>query len=213
MNAIPDSLCVAIKDEVIDVPFEAFSWKFGLSSFQIESAGKSYECICLHLGDFLKDQRDEMPVRIHSGCLTSEVFGSPRCDCEWQLKHALRYISQQKMGMLIYLPWQEGCGNGLHQKIKSFRQMDNWDMTSSEAYESLGLSPDKRDYRPAIALLFRFNLLRIQLITNSPAKIAAVSGAGIEITRRIPSIMQTTDQYLTKYMDSKAQQFGHYING
>lgn len=115
--------------------------------------------------------------------------------------------------MLIYLPWQEGCGNGLHQKIKFFRLMDDFRMTTSEAYTSLKLPPDNRDYRPAIAILFRFNLLRIQLITNNPAKLDAVTRGGIEITRRIPSIMQTTDPYLLKYLYSKVQQFGHLING
>lgn len=213
MNTIPDNLCVNIRDEVISVPFEAFGWDFELSSFQVESAGKSYECFCLHRGDFSKWQRDGVPVRIHSGCLTSEVFGSPRCDCGWQLEHSLRYISQAERGMLIYLPWQEGCGNGLHQKIKSFRLMDDFGMTTSEAYTSLGLPPDNRDYRPALAILFRFNLLRIQLITNNPAKLDAVTRGGIEIVRRIPSIMQTTDPYLLKYLDSKAQQLGHLING
>ncbi len=91
--------------------------------------------------------------------------------------------------------------------------MDDFGMTTSEAYTSLGLPPDNRDYRPALAILFRFNLLRIQLITNKPAKLDAVTRGGIKIIRRIPSIMQTTDPYLLKYLDSKVQQFGHLING
>ena len=116
------------------------------------------------------------------------------------------------MGMLIYLPWQEGCGNGLHQKIKSFRLME-MGMTPSEAYTTLGLPSDNRDYSPAVAILFRFDLLRIQLITNNPLKLDAVTRSGIEIVRRIPSIINTTDPSLLKYLDSKVRQFGHLIHG
>lgn len=204
---------LTIRDEELSVPFEAFGKLFKLSSFQVETASQSYECFCLHQGKLSEWQKDAIPVRIHSGCITSEVFGAPRCDCGWQLKHALDYISQIKKGLLIYMPGHEGCGNGLHNKVKSFRLMDNLGMTSSEAYASLGLPPDDRDYRPAIAILLRFNLSRIQLITNSPAKIDAVKSGGIEIIKRIPTVIPTADPHIIKYLDSKVEQFGHLING
>jgi len=212
MKMIPDSLSARITDEDTYLPFKAFNWDFDLSAFQVESQGLIYECICLHRGNLRDVGENGVPIRIHSGCLTSEVFGSPRCDCAWQLKHSLEYIVSFDQGMLIYLPWQEGRGNGLFEKVRSFRLM-NAGMTTSDAFAGLGLPRDNRDYAPALAILFRFGLTRIQLITNNPAKINAVRMAGIEIIKRIPSIMQTRDSHLLRYLNSKALQFGHLIDG
>lgn len=212
MNIIPEHLSVKITDEVICLPFTAFGLQFELSAFQLESSGKIYECMCLHRGGLLKGDKNGVPVRIHSSCLTSETFGSPKCDCAWQLKHALNYIADSNNGMLIYLPWQEGRGNGLFQKIKTFPLMSAG-MNTSEAFSALCLPSDDRDYTPAVAILHRFGLTRIQLITNNPDKIDAVQTSGIEIVRRIPSIMETDDPYLLNYLKSKALQHGNLMYG
>lgn len=203
---------IKIVDEIMSIPFKAFGIEFELSAFKLESSDTTYECMCLHQGCLSNTDNAGIPVRIHSGCLTSETFGSIRCDCAWQLKHSLHLINAFKKGLLIYLPWQEGRGNGLFQKIKSFPLMNDG-LTTAEAFSKLDLPRDNRDYNPAVAILHRFGMNRIQLITNSPDKINAVKMGGIEIVNRIPSIMDTNDPYIIKYLDSKVRQFGHLISG
>ena len=210
MNPIPNFLKAVIKDEVISVPFRSLDWDFFISVFQIEHAAKTHECVCLHLGDLSKSEANGIPVRIHSGCLTSEVFKSSRCDCEWQLKDSLKFIHEALKGVLIYVPEHEGRGNGLLQKVKSFQLMDNG-LTSAEAFAALGIPQDTRDYTPAIATLYRLGVTRIQLITNNPAKIKAAQSSGLEVVDRIPSVMQTTDPEVLSYLKSKRKQLGHLI--
>lgn len=210
MKIDPEIHCPKIIDEVTFVPFLSFGVQYQLSAFKIELTGNIFECMCLHHGDLADENFDEIPVRIHSGCITSEVFGSQRCDCAWQLRHSLQYIADSGKGFLVYLPWQEGRSNGLVQKIKTFPHMDIG-MTTCNAFNALGLPVDNRDYTPAVAVLFRFGLTRIQLITNNPNKISAMQANGIEVAKRIPSVMKTEDPYILEYLDSKAHQLGHLI--
>jgi len=199
-----------IKDEVLSVPFNTFDKEFELSAFLVEYSGKVYECLCLHLGKLGKDKQEGVPVRIQSTCVTSEVFGSKKCDCAWQLRYSLDLIAKFRKGILIYLPWQEGRGNGLFQKIKSFKLMESG-MTTAEAFNALRIPQDSRDYTAPLAVLSRFGIVRIQLITNNPNKINAVTAAGFEIVKRIPIVMQTNDPQLLAYLNSKKLQFGHLI--
>ena len=211
MLSIPKHLEVTITGEVLSIPFKTPRYDFLISAFEVERAGRRYECVCLHHGD-LTAGCEGIPVRIHSGCTTGDVFQSLRCDCAWQLEYSLQYIADSSAGLLIYLPMQDGRGNGILQHIKSFLLMDQG-LTTADAFSALGVQQDRRDYTPALVALYRLGVTKIQLITNNPAKIHEVQTAGLQVIRRIPCIMRTTDPHVLNYMRSKALQLGHLIEG
>jgi GTP cyclohydrolase II len=151
-----------------------------------------------------------IPVRIHSGCLTGEVFGHMGCDCAWQFNHALKLISAASKGVVVYLPHHEGRGNGLFQKVKSFRLM-NEGLSSEQAFSKMGIPLDARDYTVAMVVLRRLGLQRIRLITNSPAKLEAARHYGFEVVERIPTIVETIDARLLEYLEAKRTHQGHLI--
>lgn len=208
MPQIPDHLNAVIADHVKPVPLRGLNSDLEISAFRIKCSTGNYECICLLSGNFNVINNDGVLVRIHSGCLTSEVFQSLRCDCAWQLEHSIECIKKSPSGIIIYLPEHEGRGHGLLQKVKSFHLMDEG-LTTAEAFDILGLQQDTRDYTPAFAILFWLGITRIRLITNNPSKVDAARLAGLEIMERIPSIIQTSDPHLLDYLKSKVLQFGH----
>lgn len=146
-------------------------------------------------------------MRIHSGCVTGEVFGSTWCDCAWQLRHANRYIVKTGVGLIIYAPWQEGRGNGIVAKIRSLQLMD-LGLTSQKAFESLKLGQDERRYDVAIAVLRHLGLGRLRLLTNNPLKLRAIVDAGFDV-RRVRSWMRSNNTTLAGYLLSKRIDLGH----
>jgi len=154
------------------------------------------------------DGRDNIPVRIHSECLTGDVFGSKRCDCRDQLIRSLVYLGKQEYGMLIYLR-QEGRGIGLLDKIKAYSlQEQGYDTV--EANLMLGLPADKRDYSFAVDVLKYFHIKSIKLMTNNPSKIDFLEENGITISERIPVKSEPTP-YDEFYLDTKRVRMGHQI--
>jgi GTP cyclohydrolase II len=144
-------------------------------------------------------------VRLHSECLTGDVFGSLRCDCGTQLKTSLEKIAEQG-GVLLYMR-QEGRGIGLHNKIEAYHMQDEG-MDTVQANEALGFEPDLRNYDQAIEILNHFGLKSIRLLTNNPGKVTALKNAGIIITERIPLISPYND-YNKDYINTKREKLGH----
>ena len=200
----------AIIDDVLSVPIETHEGVFLVSAFRVKCGTQTTEFASLHIGDVSEEEPLGIPVRIHSGCITGEVFGDLRCDCSWQFKHALKFIAAASKGVVVYLPQHEGRGNGLLQKVKSFRLM-NEGLSSVMAFGELGIPLDVRDYAPAMAVLRRLGLKRLRLITNNPAKIDSARQYGFEVIGRIPSIIETSDARLVEYLESKKTQLGHLI--
>jgi GTP cyclohydrolase II len=144
-------------------------------------------------------------VRLHSECLTGDVFGSLRCDCGVQLQSSLKRIAQEG-GMLIYMR-QEGRGIGLHHKIEAYHMQDSG-LDTVQANEALGFEPDLRNYDIAIGILKLFGLESIRLLTNNPSKVTALEDAGIKVVERIPLISPFND-YNKNYLNTKREKLGH----
>ncbi|HHJ39452.1 MAG: hypothetical protein AXA67_09060 [Methylothermaceae bacteria B42] len=150
----------------------------------------------------------EVPVRVHSECLTGDVFGSHRCDCGEQLDEALRIIGQSQCGVLIYLR-QEGRGIGLFKKLQAYNLQDQG-LDTVDANLKLGHQADERDYRIAALILQDLGVKSVQLITNNPKKIKDLEKYGIDITRRIPIEVGHTHENLS-YLKTKAEKMAHFL--
>lgn len=153
--------------------------------------------------------REGVPVRIHSECLTSEVFGSLRCDCRAQLDRAMDFIAQQGCGVLLYLR-QEGRGIGLGNKIRAYALQQEQGLDTVEANLRLGFADDLRKYDIAAEMLRALDVLSVDLITNNPLKIAGLVDEGVPVRRRIPSRTLTNPLNLA-YLKTKRDRSGHLI--
>jgi 3,4-dihydroxy 2-butanone 4-phosphate synthase/GTP cyclohydrolase II len=153
---------------------------------------------------------DDVLVRVHSQCLTGDIFGSSRCDCGEQLDLALRMIAQAGRGVLLYLG-QEGRGIGLVHKILAYQLQDQGQDTV-EANESLGFKADQRDYGIGAQILAELGLHRIRLLTNNPRKFVGLAGYGLEIVERIPVEVPASD-HSRKYLRTKKEKLGHLLRG
>ncbi len=150
----------------------------------------------------------EVLVRMHSECLTGDVFGSLRCDCGSQLRAALKQISEKGRGVIVYLK-QEGRGIGLHNKIRAYELQDQGHDTVS-ANEALGFKPDLRDYGIGAQILLDLGLKRICLLTNNPRKIVGLEGYNLEITSTEP-LRVGRGEHNEGYLDTKKSKLGHLL--
>ena len=154
---------------------------------------------------------DENPilVRVHSQCLTGDVFGSLRCDCGEQLEIALQNIENAGRGVLLYMR-QEGRGMGLKDKIRAYHLQDNEGLDTVEANERLGFPPDLRDYGIGAQILVDLGVKKMRLMTNNPQKVKGLSGYGLEIVERLP--LQTTPTPFNQgYLQTKRTKLGHLL--
>ncbi len=150
----------------------------------------------------------ECPVRVHSECHTGDVWGSLRCDCGEQLDAALRYISEQDFGAVIYLK-QEGRGIGLHNKLLAYALQDRG-LDTVEANEQLGLPAEARNYADAAEIIRRLKIHSVVLLTNNPDKLSKLSREGIRISRREPLIIQP-NPHSRRYLNTKKLKMNHLI--
>jgi GTP cyclohydrolase II len=147
-----------------------------------------------------------VPVRIHSECMTGDVFSSLRCDCKDQLDQSLHLISKQETGIIIYLR-QEGRGIGLFNKIKSY-DLQEHGLDTVEANNHLGLASDGRNYNAAAYILKELRVRSVQLITNNPQKVLGLEKHGIIVAKQIP-IKTEIHQYNKHYLKTKRDKMGH----
>jgi GTP cyclohydrolase II len=197
----PDPNCVAMS-AVADLPT-----RFG--DFRVVAFGdrNKAEHAALIKGDVW--DRDDIPVRLHSECLTGDAIGSLRCDCRDQLEASLRFIGEQEAGLVLYLR-QEGRGIGLVNKIQAYALQDDG-LDTVEANQALGFRDDERDYGVAAHMLRLLDVGSIQIITNNPRKIAGLEQHAVRITGRIPLVVPPNEHNVF-YLSTKAQRSGHYID-
>jgi 3,4-dihydroxy 2-butanone 4-phosphate synthase/GTP cyclohydrolase II len=164
--------------------------------------------VALVLGQIGPD--DQVLVRVHSQCLTGDIFGSSRCDCGDQLHRALEIIQRRGQGVLLYLR-QEGRGIGLVHKIMAYQLQDQGQDTV-EANEALGFKPDQRDYGIGAQILAELGLHQIRLMTNNPRKFVGLEGYGLEIVERVPIEIPPSDAS-RRYLRTKKEKLGHILRG
>ena len=164
------------------------------------------EHLALVLGEIGPD--DPVLVRVHSECLTGDVFGSKRCDCGAQIDLALHLIAQEGEGVFLYMR-QEGRGIGLHNKIKAYALQDSG-LDTVEANASLGFGPDLRHYGIGAQILVDLGVRNMRLLTNNPKKVIGLEAYGIRLVERVPIIVPSTPEN-ERYMETKHQKLGHLL--
>ncbi len=197
-----DKVCVRI-EAIAELPSRFGD--FHIVAFWNNRDGKEH--VAIIKGDVLG--AEDVPARLHSECLTGDVIGSLRCDCRDQLEAALRMIGQMDRGIVLYLR-QEGRGIGLTNKIRAYSLQDQG-LDTVEANLALGFRDDERDYAVAAHMLMSLKVKSIKLITNNPKKIQQLTDHGIEISDRIPHIMEPNEHNLF-YLETKAAKSGHMID-
>jgi GTP cyclohydrolase II len=194
-------------NKVAEADFPSRFGHFRIYGFEGVKATGVEEAVVLRLGDI--SAPDGAPlVRIHSQCLTGDVFHSLRCDCRSQLELALDQIVAEGRGLVIY-EHQEGRGIGLLNKLRAYELQDGG-LDTVQANVALGFKPDLRDYALPAAIIRYFKIERVRLLSNNPEKVSALENAGITVVERAPIIappVETTREYLK----TKREKMGHLL--
>jgi 3,4-dihydroxy 2-butanone 4-phosphate synthase/GTP cyclohydrolase II len=152
---------------------------------------------------------DPVLVRVHSQCVTGDVFHSQRCDCGEQVELALERISEEGRGVLVYMR-QEGRGIGFCNKIRAYALQDNEGLDTVEANEALGFAADRRDYGIGMQILVDLGLKEIRLLTNNPSKRAGLEGYGLEVVELVPIVVEP-NPHNVRYLETKRDKLGHIL--
>jgi 3,4-dihydroxy 2-butanone 4-phosphate synthase/GTP cyclohydrolase II len=150
-------------------------------------------------------------VRMHSECLTGDVFGSQRCDCGDQLKRSLQMIGEEGRGVVVYMRHHEGRGIGIVNTLRAYRLQEEEGLDTVEANLHLGFPPDPRDYGIGAQILVDLGLHKIRLLTNNPGKRAGIQGFGLEVVERVPLVTSPNDSN-RKYLETKQAKMGHLLD-
>tara|TARA_B100001540_G_scaffold109118_1_gene97935 strand:+ start:456 stop:1664 length:1209 start_codon:yes stop_codon:yes gene_type:complete len=193
-------------EEISSVPFPTHLGEFELKLFEDKINNDHH--VAVVKGD-IKQDLDTL-VRVHSQCLTGDIFGSLRCDCGLQLEESLKMIEKNGRGVLVYLR-QEGRGIGLKNKIKAYQLQDKG-LDTVEANHKLGYKADLREYGIGAQILIECNVGKMNLLTNNPKKIIGLQGFGLEVTKRV-SIETKVNCVNKKYLETKRDKLGHLILG
>jgi GTP cyclohydrolase II len=148
-------------------------------------------------------------VRVHSGCVTGDIFHSLRCDCYPQLQAAMDLILSSPLGVLVYLPYQEGRGIGLVNKIRAYALQDQG-YDTVDANVAIGAPIEARDYDLAAHILFDLGFPEIKLLTNNPAKVEALTEEGVDVLEQIPLIVKASP-YNQRYLNTKKHRMAHKL--
>ena len=195
--------CLVEQGEEVDMPTEY--GHFHLIPFRQKSNG--LEHIALIKGEWKEDE--PVLVRVHSSCMTGDIFGSERCDCGEQLHKAMRMIEKEGKGVVLYLN-QEGRGIGLMAKIAAYKlQEEGYDTVDANIH--LGYDPDERDYGVGAQILGMLGVRKIRLLTNNPVKRVGLEAYGLEITENVP-IEITPNKYNKRYLETKKERMGHTLH-
>jgi GTP cyclohydrolase II len=192
-------------EKIAEAEFPTEYGEFRIFGFRTDDEN-SEEAVVLLMGEI--SPAEPLLVRIHSECLTGDVFHSLRCDCRAQLDLALEQIATEGGGMLIY-EHQEGRGIGLLNKLRAYELQDKGADTV-EANVRLGFEADLRDYALPVAILRHFGVSRVRLMSNNPEKIGALEAAGITVTERVPAIAPAVESR-RHYLRTKREKMGHLI--
>ncbi len=169
------------------------------------SAVDSREHIAFVMGDI--GEGEDVLTRVHSECLTGDVFGSLRCDCGRQLDRALELVAGEGRGVVLYIRGHEGRGIGLFAKLQAYKLQEDG-MDTVEANQELGLPIDSRDYGIGAQILYDIGVRSMRLLTNNPTKRAGIEGYGLTIAERVPLLTDVTD-HNRQYLKAKADKMGH----
>ena len=192
-----------IRGEQVKLPTE---WgDFNLVVYKQRS--NNMEHVVLFKGEWESDEA--IMVRVHSSCVTGDIFGSLRCDCGPQLHKAMQMVEKEGKGMIVYMN-QEGRGIGLFNKIKAYKLQEEGRDTV-QANTDLGFEPDERDYGVGAQILRDMGISKIKLITNNPVKRIGLEGYGLEIVETIPNEIDT-NEYNEFYMKTKRDKMGHFLH-
>ncbi|MBP5380637.1 MAG: bifunctional 3,4-dihydroxy-2-butanone-4-phosphate synthase/GTP cyclohydrolase II [Bacteroidaceae bacterium] len=177
---------------------------FRIIPFRQKSNG--LEHVALFKGEWKQDE--PILVRMHSSCMTGDIFGSRRCDCGEQLHKAMKLIEKEGKGVVVYLN-QEGRGIGLMNKIAAYKLQEQGDDTV-DANIHLGFQPDERDYGVGAQILRSLGITKIRLITNNPVKRVGLEGYGLEIVENVPIVIEP-NEYNRRYLETKKNRMGHKL--
>jgi GTP cyclohydrolase II len=193
--------------KIAEANFPSRFGHFRIYGFEERDGVRLGECVALRMGSL---EGPEPPlVRIHSQCLTGDVFHSLRCDCRMQLELSLNLIAEEGRGLVVYEN-QEGRGIGLLNKLRAYELQDQG-FDTVEANEQLGFEADLRDYRMPAEVLRYFHVRSVRLLSNNPEKVAAVESAGILVAERIPAIVAPHES-TAGYLRTKKQKMGHLLD-
>ncbi|MDH5609736.1 MAG: bifunctional 3,4-dihydroxy-2-butanone-4-phosphate synthase/GTP cyclohydrolase II [Cyclobacteriaceae bacterium] len=190
--------------ELIEVDMPTEHGEFKLKAFRQVNTGDNH--LVLYKGEWDKDE--PVLVRVHSSCLTGDIFGSYRCDCGNQLHNAMQMVEKEGKGMVVYMN-QEGRGIGLENKLKAYKLQENG-MDTVEANLHLGFKMDQRDYGVGAQIIRFMGASKLKLITNNPKKRVGLMGYGLEIVENVP-IEIYPNKHNRKYLETKRDKMGHEI--
>lgn len=180
---------------------------FRLRHYEECASGKAY--LALLLGELTESEERPPLLRLHSSCTTGDIFGSQRCDCQAQMHAALQAIAEEERGIFLYLP-QEGRGIGLEGKLQAYKlQEQGYDTVDANLH--LGYPADARSYTTAVAILQGLHITHARMMTNNPAKIAALQEHGIRTERVALEIPPSASNFA--YLQAKRNRMGHLLRG